>query len=150
MEPRGSPQTARSCCSNWLVSQASKEKWPELWVRGASSFTTRRPSGSRKSSTVSTPTKSMASATVSAMQRASRITCSGTRAGTRVTSRMWFAWTFSQSGNTCIEPSMPRATMTESSRSNGTQASRTDSCLKDCQTDARSESAVIFACPLPS
>ena len=30
VDPSGRPQTARSCCSNWLVMQASKVKWPEL------------------------------------------------------------------------------------------------------------------------
>lgn len=28
--PSGKPQTARSCCSNWLVVQASMVRWPEL------------------------------------------------------------------------------------------------------------------------
>ena len=33
---------ARSCCSNWLVTQASNVRWPELCGRGASSLTSRR------------------------------------------------------------------------------------------------------------
>ena len=33
------PATARSCCSNWLVTQASIVWWPELCGRGAISLT---------------------------------------------------------------------------------------------------------------
>ena len=46
--PAGSPHTARSCCSNWLVTEASKVRWPELCGRGASSLTSSRPSRVRK------------------------------------------------------------------------------------------------------
>ena len=38
VQPSGRPQTARSCCSNWLVMQASMVRWPELCGRGASSL----------------------------------------------------------------------------------------------------------------
>ena len=48
VEPSGSPQTARNCCSNWLVTLASKVKCPELCGRGASSLMSRRPPGSTK------------------------------------------------------------------------------------------------------
>ena len=55
-DPSGRPQTARTCCSNWLVTQASKVRWPELCGRGASSFTSSSLSALRKNSTQSTPT----------------------------------------------------------------------------------------------
>ena len=42
VEPSGRPQTARSCCSNWLVTEASNVRCPELCGRGASSLTSRR------------------------------------------------------------------------------------------------------------
>ena len=32
MSPRGSPQIARRCCSNWLVIAPSMVQWPELWT----------------------------------------------------------------------------------------------------------------------
>ena len=43
VEPSGRPQTARNCCSNWLVTQASTVRWPELCGRGASSLIKQRP-----------------------------------------------------------------------------------------------------------
>ena len=55
VDPSGSPHTARTCCSNWLVTHASKVKCPELCGRGAISLTSRRPSVVRKNSTQSTP-----------------------------------------------------------------------------------------------
>ena len=51
----GQPATARMCCSNWLVAQASSVQWPELWTRGAISFATSLPRRT-KNSIVSTPT----------------------------------------------------------------------------------------------
>ena len=57
-DPNGNPQSARTCCSNWLVTAASIVRCPELWGRGAISFTSKRPSDVRKNSTVSTPTVS--------------------------------------------------------------------------------------------
>ena len=48
MEPSGRPHTARNCCSNWLVTQASKVKWPELCGRGASSLTISLPSSGQE------------------------------------------------------------------------------------------------------
>ena len=53
--PRGSPQIARMCCSNWLVGAPSIVQWPLLWTRGASSFTTSEPSARRNISTVRVP-----------------------------------------------------------------------------------------------
>ena len=44
VDPSGRPHTARSCCSNWLVTAASKVRCPELCGRGASSLIRRRPS----------------------------------------------------------------------------------------------------------
>ena len=40
-DPSGRPQMARSCCSNWLVRQASNVRCPELCGRGASSLTSK-------------------------------------------------------------------------------------------------------------
>ena len=37
-------RSARTCCSNWLVTQASNVRWPELCGRGASSLTSSSPS----------------------------------------------------------------------------------------------------------
>ena len=48
VEPNGKPHTARSCCSNWLVTQASKVRCPELWGRGASSLISSPPSRCKK------------------------------------------------------------------------------------------------------
>ena len=56
VDPSGNPHTARTCCSNWLVTAASKVRWPELWGRGANSLTINSPSVLRKNSTHSTPT----------------------------------------------------------------------------------------------
>ncbi len=53
--PSGSPATARTWFSNWLVSAPSMVQWPELCTRGAISFATSRPR-STKYSTQSTPT----------------------------------------------------------------------------------------------
>ncbi len=38
VEPSGKPHTARNCCSNWLVTQASTVRCPELCGRGANSL----------------------------------------------------------------------------------------------------------------
>ena len=46
LAPSGSPHTARTCCSNWLVVNASIVRCPELCGRGAISFTSSRPSPS--------------------------------------------------------------------------------------------------------
>ena len=56
VETHGRPHTARSCCSNWLVTHASMVRCPELWGRGAISFTTTEPSESTKNSTAKCPT----------------------------------------------------------------------------------------------
>jgi VIT1/CCC1 family predicted Fe2+/Mn2+ transporter len=61
--PSGRPHTARSCCSNWLVTHASNVRWPELCGRGASSLISSSPPGSTKNSTHSTPTTSSDSST---------------------------------------------------------------------------------------
>ena len=51
----GSPQTARTSCSNWLAAQASIVQWPELCGRGASSLTSTAPSRVTNISTASSP-----------------------------------------------------------------------------------------------
>ena len=56
VSPKGNPVIARTCASYWLVVQASIVAWPELWGRGASSFTTSVPSFRTKNSTQRTPT----------------------------------------------------------------------------------------------
>ena len=55
VEPSGSPRTARTWFSNWLVTAPSIVQWPVLWTRGANSFASSAPSTSN-SSTASTPT----------------------------------------------------------------------------------------------
>ena len=39
VSPSARPHTARTCCSNWLVTHASSVQWPLLCGRGASSLT---------------------------------------------------------------------------------------------------------------
>ena len=95
VDPRGSPHTARNCCSNWLVTQASTVKWPELCGRGASSLIINWPSRVTKNSTHSTPTTPSLSSTQRDISTASLATVAGTRAGAMETSRIcrlcWFS-----------------------------------------------------------
>ena len=69
--PSGSPHTARNCCSNWLVTQASTVRCPELCGRGASSLISSDSSRVTKNSTHSTPTTSSFSRTQRASSTAS-------------------------------------------------------------------------------
>ena len=43
LRPRGKPQSARTCCSNWQTVAASRVRCPELCGRGAISLTSKRP-----------------------------------------------------------------------------------------------------------
>ena len=45
LRPRGKPQSARTCCSNWQTVAASMVRCPELCGRGAISLTSKRPPG---------------------------------------------------------------------------------------------------------
>ena len=56
--PNGRPQTARTCCSNWLVTQPSIVQCPELCGRGASSLMINSPSLCKNISTARSPTSS--------------------------------------------------------------------------------------------
>src|SRR5690606_33836754 len=118
--PRGKPHTARNCCSNWLVTQASKVKCPELCGRGASSLITSSPESSMNISTASKPTTSNFLVIADASSIACLTVCGATSAGDVVTSRIWRRCTFSEGGKHTILPSAPRAQITESSLTNGT------------------------------
>ncbi len=78
--PSGSPQTARSCCSNWQVTWASMVRCPELCGRGASSLTITEPSRVTNSSTHRTPTTSSASQAARATSTAFAAVAADTRA----------------------------------------------------------------------
>ena len=123
--PNGSPQTARTCCSNWLVTQPSIVQCPELCGRGASSLMINLPSPLRNISTARSPTSLSLTATAQASSRASLATRTPIRAGAMVRSRMPLRWIFSQTGKTAVAPSGPRATMTEISFLKSITRSRT-------------------------
>ena len=96
VEPSGRPQTARSCCSNWLVTQASKRQVAgvvrargelvDQQLAGSASGRTRRRARRRRRAASRTPR---------AISTASRATSGGTAAGATVRSRMWLRWAFS-------------------------------------------------------
>ena len=92
--PKGSPHTARMCCSNCDVSLASKVWCPLLCGRGASSLTTMRPSCTNIS-TASKPTRPICSAMPKAKVRASVAVAAEMRAGESERWRMWFRCRFS-------------------------------------------------------
>ena len=121
--PRGSPQIARMCCSNWDVDAPSIVQWPLLWTRGASSLTTSEPSRSRNSSTVSVPTRSIAAARLSAIAVASRRAAAGRSAGVTDSTRIPASWTLRAGGKIAGFPSVPRATITDSSVSKSSSRS---------------------------
>ena len=121
--PRGSPQIARTCCSNWEVAAPSIVQWPLLWTRGASSLTTSVPSRSRNSSTVSVPTRSIAAARLSAIAVASRRAAAGRSAGATDSTRIPASWRLRAGGKMAGFPSMPRATITDSSTSKSSSRS---------------------------
>ena len=55
VEPSGSPATARTWFSNWLVAAPSIVQWPELWTAGPSRWPAAR-AVSSNNSIASTPT----------------------------------------------------------------------------------------------
>ena len=81
VDPSGKLHTARNCCSNWLVTDASNVKCPELCGRGASSFTSNFPDFVRKNSTHNTPTTASESKIARAISTASFRVASGKSAG---------------------------------------------------------------------
>ena len=72
VEPSGSPSTARTWFSNWLVTAPSIVQCPELCTRGAISFASSAPPTSN-SSTARTPTWSSSSSSAVAIASASRL-----------------------------------------------------------------------------
>jgi hypothetical protein len=156
VEPSGRPHTARTCCSNWLVSQASIVRWPELCVRGAISLTRTRPFRVTKNSTQATPTTSSAARIFSVVSTAAVSTGCGRSAGTLDTSRMWWAWEFRDGANAAVDPSSPRAATTEISQSKSIQPSSTSSRgpsgppPRVSQAASTHPGSVSFTWPLPS
>ena len=124
--PRGSPASARTCCSNWSVAAPSIVQWPLLWTRGASSFTTSDRSGIRNSSTVSVPTRSssMASRVASAWAARTVEASTGGGAGATDSTRIPASWRLRATGKARLSPSAPRATMADTSQAKSSSSSR--------------------------
>ena len=114
-EPSGSPQIARTCCSNWEVAAPSIVQWPLLWTRGASSLTRSEPSASRNSSAVSVPHRSIASASRSPMAVARSATSALTGAGATDSTRIPASWRLRAIGNGAVCPWTSRASTIDSS-----------------------------------
>ena len=114
--PSSSPQIARMCCSNCEVAAPSIVQWPLLWTRGASSLTTRRPSGMRNSSAVRVPRHAHGQRPAARRGRRPRsATSSGTGAGATLSTRMPASWRCGRAGRSPSRRRSPRATMIESS-----------------------------------
>ena len=96
------------CCSNCDVTAPSSVQWPLLWTRGASSLTTSRPSGMRKSSAVSVPVRPIARASRSPRAAARVATSAGTGAGATLSARIPSSCTFCASGYERSRPSTLR------------------------------------------
>ena len=121
---RGRARRSPGCAARTATSAApSIVQWPLLWTRGASSLTTRRPSRRRNSSR-------------SACRQAHRHRQPPADVGGPLGDRRRrpgpapptrpgcpSSWTFRATGKVAIAPSMPRATMTESSASKSSSRS---------------------------
>ena len=100
VEPSGSPQTARTCCSNWLTTQASSVQCPELCGRGAISLTSTRRRAVTNISTASTPTYAERRPRCACATRRASSATAGGDAGRGRSRRRGCAsrWTFSAAG----------------------------------------------------
>ena len=109
VDPSGSPQTARMCCSNCEVSAPSIVQCPLLWTRGAISLTS-GPSAQAKNSTASTPTCSERVGDPAGERAASSI-CrrSASPAGSSERRRMPLSWVLRGLSHTALSPSSVRA-----------------------------------------
>ena len=122
--PSGRPQTARTCCSNWLTAQASMVQWPELCGRGASSLTSSRPSRVRNISTASSPTSSSARGDpLGHRHRLARQRPAGSRAGAIGHVEDVVAMPVLDRRRSCARAVGLRAAITDSSSAKSTQAS---------------------------
>ena len=113
---------ARSCCSNWLVRQASNVRCPELCGRGAS-LVDQQPAVARD--------EELDAQDADVVERVHHARASrrppappsprARRAGATETSRMWRTCAFSIGPKCDHSPSTPRAPITEISRSRSTK-----------------------------
>ena len=95
--PSGQSRTARRCCSNCEVAVPSMVRCPELWTRGAISFTSTSPS-TTNSSTAITPTASDATGHLMADLPARSRSPASTGAGRTTSSHMPSTCTVSSTG----------------------------------------------------